>query len=69
MNSEQSISPFIRGCGLALVAGGALDILINLTFLGGHLDPAIRVHLKSGQRIEHAEVIAASLSTSRNVGP
>ena len=32
MNSKQSITPFIRGCGLALVAGGALTILINLTF-------------------------------------
>jgi len=30
MNSDQSISSFIRGCGLALVAGGALTILINL---------------------------------------
>jgi hypothetical protein len=32
MNSKQSITPFIRGCGLALVAGGALTVLINLTF-------------------------------------
>jgi hypothetical protein len=31
MNSKQSITPFVRGCGLALVAGGALTILINLT--------------------------------------
>jgi hypothetical protein len=31
MNSKQSITPFIRGCGLALVVGGALTILINLT--------------------------------------
>jgi hypothetical protein len=32
MNSQQSITPFIRGCGVALVAGGALTILINLIF-------------------------------------
>lgn len=31
MNSKQSITPFIRGCGLALVLGGALTVLINLT--------------------------------------
>ena len=32
MNSKQSITPFVRGCGLALAAGGALTILINLIF-------------------------------------
>jgi hypothetical protein len=39
-----------------------------LKSFGGYLDPAIRGHLKSGQRSERAEVIAASLSTLRNVG-
>jgi hypothetical protein len=32
MNSKQSITPFIRGCGLALATGGILTILINLIF-------------------------------------
>ena len=45
MNSTRSITPFIRGCGLALLVGGILTMLINLIFtpllFGAKLPPAV----------------------------